>query len=1236
MEQGDDNEGGYPIQCDDLKVDDRIIIVLKKENHLDRGYVRYVGELPGVKGTYYGIELDEPKGVNDGKTYFKAKDKHGTFIQLNYLRKILKEDFNKSGFNAILKKEQQERLAKKKEEATQGGQKADENSSPEKSEVATPKQFDKPEASPEKPTQVAETTNKLEKSQVINEEKPLPKQPESPTKVEKPVIKPSPVQPSKDVKKPTESQKTIEKPIDKSAVSAETKSDATQEQPKFNLQFYERKIKDLENSYTELTAKREKDMNTLKGRIRSLEEQLSKEKEKSAKQSEFAYLETELNKMEEKYNNMSTEYESLKYELEKTTMNLDEAQFRIQELELDKEEMMLQAELLTEDDAPMTEEDKAELKKNFGLLKMAYSKLEERQLYDKEKFDQKILNLEEKLKNNDGVSNEKVKKMLAEKDQIIEDLKLRLDDTSGTNEYITNLTEQLINARNQTSAAEENVKELKKTLRLNDEIIEEIEEMNGLLSSEVDTITEELNSLKEQNQIYAHQIKESDDIIAKYREKMKLFQGEIDIIKSQSSEVDDQDKIKKIDQLVKNYTACLQEKRIVVKKLISSEYKDIKDAKQNLKWNIVMKSIPSRIIQELESPALDKLLNLLELVKKIDLIVNQMKSNYLQNPLVVEDNVELIRYISSSIEVLLVSKRNIEYLLDYGFSLEKYEDLKSLTRAQIFGVLVSYEVLLDKLITEIREDSFSIKFNLKLLEDNNSKIITVVSELSNEFKLVQSKESIDLRFYSKVIELQYLASCGIIENAKQMNENLKSNIVKVCNVSSNIEYDRCWHYNLEDNIKKSKLPADQRTDEEEEKLFHLNKIVPFYEVLLKTVPELLKTGSNKLEIMESIEEDTKRYVLSNAKKPKKRDEEDEYPFRLFSENGPWIETVNFIKTKLEKFKELQQENLDKISKIEELNKKFIEAEQKIENSQKIKATLENRIKDLEFKNQNIPIIEGDRLRSNEQIKILQADIDKLKKDLANMEEKGRLNALTLHSQTISNAVTGRRQEGKANPFSKDQSMVKPRAGREENRSDLNNAKNILTYERIIENLHNQLLKKEEDNIFDPVRMMKEMPHFYKIYSTEKRKAAFDNDLDDIGRNALSQLTHITNQVKSKVLSKRIVDLSACTEKDPVKRLQLLNSKIAQEERDLTFEREKASQIFTDLQSKWLNTYSNNYKDETIYSKLLTDSSQSISTDKVVGRITINSKDTDPSKAATVSKRIFVNSSNISLNNIIKL
>lgn len=49
-----------------------------------QGIIRYIGEITVQKGLFYGIELDEPVGKNDGSLkdhrYFQCKTNHGTFV----------------------------------------------------------------------------------------------------------------------------------------------------------------------------------------------------------------------------------------------------------------------------------------------------------------------------------------------------------------------------------------------------------------------------------------------------------------------------------------------------------------------------------------------------------------------------------------------------------------------------------------------------------------------------------------------------------------------------------------------------------------------------------------------------------------------------------------------------------------------------------------------------------------------------------------------------------------------------------------------------------------------------------------------------------------------------------------------------------------------------------------------------------------------------------------------------
>jgi hypothetical protein len=1272
-------EDHFPVKAADIRVGDRVIIVLKKENHLDRGYVRFVGELAGMEGTFYGIELDEAKGIHDGKGYFTTQHNHGTFVKLNHLRRMVAEDFNVAAYNTQLKKEQAAKV-QDRGAAREGGAAAanapghdahPEEHKEEPKAVSPEKPAETPKPSePPKPVEVAKPAETSKPAETPKTEPAKPPSPKDHVEERKPTPRDSPkhAEPAKEQPKAPVIQPKPTEP----AKPAETAKPATQPAPTQASGL----SKQAEAEYIDLLAKKDKEMTSLKSRIRSLEEQLLLEKEKSSKPSETEKLEKEFEAMENRFSNMSIMYESLKSELENTKYKLDEANIRIQELELDKEEMMLQAELATEDNSQLSESDINELKKNYGFIKMAFSKLEERSAADNHKNEQRIQELENKLKNSDGLNSDQVKKIIKEKEQMIKDLKQRLEESSDANNYINTLTEQYINAKNSIAILEDNLKETKNTIKLNEEIIEEYEEMNGLLSSENENAVNEITTLKETMKVLEDGKKQDEAVIAKYREKIKLIQGEIDIIKSQSSESKEQDKIHKIDQLIKNYTICLQEKRAVVKKLIVSEFKDIKDARQNLKWNIIMKSIPNRFIHELEYPCIDKYLTLIEISKKIDLIIGQMKSNYLQNPLVIEDNLEIISHISNSVSTLLNSKRIVEYILDYGYSLEKLDDLKNLTRSPMFNVLVSYEVLLDRLITEIREDNFNSKFSLKLLEENNTKLLELVNEITKNLRDVKMKESIDIRYYAKLIELQYLVMCDYADHSKTISEQAKTNITKLANIANNVQVEQSWIRQYEDILKKKPhvlggneqedasktgastkagTPAEPSTPTqsaagEDERIFFIEKVKPCWDSIAHVLPTVL-SGQDAAAQIAIAEDSVSKYILTNAKKPKSRDEDEEYPFHLFSEMGPWMDSVNFVKRKLEKFDELQKESADKSTKIEEANKKLAEADLKADNYNKVKTTLENRIKDLEFKNQNIPLIESEKVRAVEQTKILNADIERLKKENSILEERlrlgGSISSLPSVISTSSTAAPSERKSilglnmsnmGNTGPRG---AMLKHRASAANVLSapqpDTIPTKSILSYERIIENLHSQLVEKDEDNIFDNSRMMKEMPFFYKLYSTEKKKGVYGSTLESEGKRALGKLNLIAQQLKNKVVAKKVVDITQCTEKDPLRRLQELSQKVNQTDLEIEEEKERAVSILEEFQNRWVGTYANNPHQPHVYSKLLTDNSRALGNERVIGHVRIENLAEDKLKQAEdLASRVLVKKSEVVFKKAFKL
>lgn len=73
------------MQSTPLQVGERVQpIPFKHKNKL--GEIKFIGEIEGkIAGTWIGIELDEPKGENNGdfngKIYFDCKPGHGIFLR---------------------------------------------------------------------------------------------------------------------------------------------------------------------------------------------------------------------------------------------------------------------------------------------------------------------------------------------------------------------------------------------------------------------------------------------------------------------------------------------------------------------------------------------------------------------------------------------------------------------------------------------------------------------------------------------------------------------------------------------------------------------------------------------------------------------------------------------------------------------------------------------------------------------------------------------------------------------------------------------------------------------------------------------------------------------------------------------------------------------------------------------------------------------------------------------------
>ncbi|KAL8625698.1 hypothetical protein ACOMHN_043973 [Nucella lapillus] len=73
--------------CGEMEIGDRVIVAGQR-----KGSVRFIGEAQFAPGVWFGVELDQPAGKNNGSVagvqYFSCRPKHGVFAPLSRIQKL--------------------------------------------------------------------------------------------------------------------------------------------------------------------------------------------------------------------------------------------------------------------------------------------------------------------------------------------------------------------------------------------------------------------------------------------------------------------------------------------------------------------------------------------------------------------------------------------------------------------------------------------------------------------------------------------------------------------------------------------------------------------------------------------------------------------------------------------------------------------------------------------------------------------------------------------------------------------------------------------------------------------------------------------------------------------------------------------------------------------------------------------------------------------------------------------
>jgi len=409
--------------------------------------------------------------------------------------------------------------------------------------------------------------------------------------------------------------------------------------------------------------------------------------------------------------------------------------------------------------------DIGELRIENMKLKQALEKLYEQNEAEKKKLEEKINQMNARLQGVPQIEDkEKQIKALTDeikkKDNLIEDLKLRIDDAEESVQMVEKLSEDLLNKDDEIIELRREIMKLKKAFEADEQLVEEQEDYMKVLEEESNRKDVEIANLKNEIEELQKVIGENEKILNKYREKVQALNEENKLWKEKSVEGKEAKLYQKIDDLSKRQIEILNTMRENYKKEITSQLEKIQAKNEALKYSLMLSVLPRNLREKMSIESLNKFFQLLLFKDKIDLLTYEIRKKYIQDQYHAKENFELIPWLKD----LLLDFSDIIYICDlleikfYSFDgTEDFESYVSFTKSALFNQLLALNSIIDQLFHHIKEDTLSVKFHLDTLKLVLSKLTEGCSEYESSF------DNLGLRLKKLINQTvaQGLELCGI-------------------------------------------------------------------------------------------------------------------------------------------------------------------------------------------------------------------------------------------------------------------------------------------------------------------------------------------------------------------------------------------------------------------------------------------------------------------------------------------
>lgn len=645
--------------------------------------------------------------------------------------------------------------------------------------------------------------------------------------------------------------------------------------------------------------------------------------------------------------------EAMKAELDKMEQEMAEL----------REELELKTLELEQYQAEATETAQADDNAAFNVseLKIALKRLYNESQNSKVHYENRIQQLENQLADIPSVEAKvrqisDLKSELMSRQKEIINLKEALEEASEQAELVEKLTEDNFNKTEKIMEMNERLKELQELHELEEQMAEEQAELEKSLNAEIHDREVTIQNLKNELTKMEMQKVDYEKTINQFRVRVCELQNDIESLKDQLTDSGEEEKVKKMQQLMEKNVMINNKMREMMTMHINGKINEVLYLSLLNKVQYMECSIPGIVVEQLELTTLNNFLSLYTLRGKTYILLSEVLRTTIDT---VHDKY-LIRWIANLGALcvnLIYDTLGIEdHLRSLNFK-DYQEFMKQIDWAQ-FAVISS-----------------NVEHFLKLLKEGG---------ISSTISLDAFNYSVGIIHHFSIQSVpNFSGKAALSRSCLQLSIGIYCLLQMYClndAIAGAVDYKDL----LGKSLYYGKFFLELGGEEDPAPLRNLSEILSARHA---AVSKLLfdndagdYSGHNWIEWFSSSEKDIKSFSgLGIVKKAEER-----------KNSGPWNTQAGVVKEKLSKFEETNRELEDSRANLKALSLKVGKLEKELSELKIAKTGLESRLADAHAKSQRLAQLEIEKKRLQDREKYFEESMDAVNIEMERLQEKNKV------------------------------------------------------------------------------------------------------------------------------------------------------------------------------------------------------------------------------------------------------